>query len=109
MANVQRQSENEKAHRHRGGVGEEGCGLKYFETESLWASVNNAARIFSCRSKSFCIEDFSKCTFVHSHDIDPGSIKLFALILSTVFTTKTDRQIFADCARNCYLALDSHL
>ena len=80
MANVQRQSENEKAHRHRGGVGEEGCGLKYFETESLWASVNNAARIFSCRSKSFCIEDFSKCTFVHSHDIDPGSIKLFALI-----------------------------
>ena len=67
---------------------EGGRGLKYFETESSWASVNNEARISSCRSKSFCIEDFSKWTFVHNHEIDPGSITLFVVILSTVFTAK---------------------
>ena len=87
---------NGKVKMRRHTVTEEGGrGLKYFETESLWASVNNEARISSCRSKSFCIEDFSKCTFVHNHDIDPGSITLFVVILSTVFTTKkagqTDR------------------
>ena len=80
----------------------------YFETESLWASVNKAARISSRRCKSFRIEDHSRCTFVHNLDIDSGSIKLFVLILSNVFTTKkagqTDR--YADCAWNCYLALD---
>lgn len=80
----------------------------YFETESLWASVNKAARISSRRCKSFRIEDHSRCTFVHNLDIDSGSIKLFVLILSNVFTTQkagqTDR--YADCAWNCYLALD---
>ena len=65
----------------------------YFETESLWASVNKAARISSRRCKSFRIEDHSRCTFVHNLDIDSGSIKLFVLILSNVLPPRRpDRQ-----------------
>lgn len=72
----------------------------YFETESLWASVNKAARISSRRCKSFRIEDHSRCTFVHNLDIDSGSIKLFVLILSNVLPPRRpDRQ--TDICRLC--------
>ena len=98
---------NGKVKMRRHTVTEEGGrGLKYFETESLWASVNNEARISSCRSKSFCIEDFSKCTQSWY-----WSRIYYALCCDPVNCFhhqegRTDRQIYADCAWNCYLALD---